>query len=305
MELTGKRVPLNHDRLDLLANYLRRGPEAERDYSAQDITWQGSSGSRSQRERKFVDKTGTPAEWERAINTAYAGARLGLVSMGEHSLCMARLITDPELGVHGLLGAEVLCRSALEVGARAAWMLDPAINGRDRVVRYFVAEFNSATEYDHIFALEEGLPRAASQRAAQAFESPCASLGLNFALNRKRWQYRVEGVARPSATEAVTELVALTPYRQDRSIVYSLLSGATHGLSHSLLRSYIRVGETAESEAAMERMVDHRLLEAAVGVVMMSYIAVLRRVVELTGWSEYRVRSLYGMTQQVLIGGPR
>lgn len=55
----------------------------------------------------------------------------------------------------------------------------------------------------------------------------------------------------------------------------------------------------------MERMVDHRLLESAVGVVMISYIVILQRVVELMGWPDYRVRSLHGMTHRVLSESPR
>lgn len=298
-------MPIDHDRMDLLANYLRRGPAAERDYSAQDERWRGVPGSRSEGERAFVDAVGTAAEWERGVNTAYAAARLGLVSMGEHSLCLARLITDPEVGVHGLLGAEVLSRSALEVGARAAWILDPMITARERVARYSVEEFNSASEYDRIMALDAGgAPSPDSQKAVQTFKDLCESLGLKVQLNRKRWTYEVDELERPTATKAVTDLVALTPYRLDKTIVYSLLSGATHGSTHSLLRSYERAGTTAESEILMERVVDQRLIESVVGITMMSYIAILRRIVELTGWPDYRVRSLYSMTQAVLLNGP-
>ena len=304
-ELTGRRIPVDLSRLELLANYLRRGPAAEKSYGESDLSWRGEPGSISRSEREFVAPSGSHKLWSRAVDTTYAAARLGLISMGEHSLCIARLITDLELGAYGLLGTEVLCRSAVETGARAWWLLDPSIDPRQRVIRSFIDEFYNACEMDNLNAKMSGTVRGQSREVATAVEDRCGILGLSFSLKRKNWTYTVEGQSRLGATDIVTKMIETTPYAADRDIVYSLLSGATHGAIHSLMRSYIRVGTTAEGEDDLFRIVDHRLVEASAGLTMACLLAVLRRAVLLNGWPRYRIDSLSGMTHSVLSDGPR
>ena len=97
-----KFVPVDHDRMELVADYLRRPALIEKFYSEPDISWSGSPGSIAQSERAYCGPGGTGTDWTRAVATAYSAARLLVIGMAEQMLAVARIITDPELGAHGL-----------------------------------------------------------------------------------------------------------------------------------------------------------------------------------------------------------
>lgn len=305
MQLFGRPVIVDLQRMELLANFLRRGPRAEKAYSEPDLVWRGIANSIRSREITDCPVDVDSEKWTRALDTAYAVARLGLVSMGEHELCMARIIIDPDLGAYGLLGTEVCCRSAIETGARAWWLLDSTISARQRLIRYFVEDFDNAVEADKLEARIRGLPIKRYRQLSASAEDRCSEVGLSFVRNKKSNSYAVEGVSRQTATEAVTQFIGATPYFVDKVGVYSLLSGATHGAAYSLMRSYVFSHHTDNDEAEYLRFVDHRLIEASVGLTMTAHAALLQKVVELTGWERYRAESLAGNIHRILSEGPR
>jgi hypothetical protein len=105
-------VPVDHSRMELLANFLTRCAEAENFYSDQDIAWTGLPGSQAQAEHSFQGSD--PANpWPSSVmNTTYTYGRLLLTSMAEQALGVARLITEPTIAIHGILPVEVCLKCA-------------------------------------------------------------------------------------------------------------------------------------------------------------------------------------------------
>jgi hypothetical protein len=88
--------------------------------------------------------------------------------------------------------------------------------------------------------------------------------------------------------------------------VYELGSGIAHGASYAVLRSYdISIGDqSADRRLASHPPVDHRIVEAAVAMLLFAFISLLRRVVALTGWDQTAVHSLDADLQAFLDDGP-
>ena len=296
-----KFVPVDHDRMELVADYLRRPALIERFYSEPDISWSGAPDSIARSERAYPGPGGT--DWSREVGTAYAAARLLVIGMAEQMLAVARIITDPELGAHGLLGTEVCCRSAVEFGTRAWWLMDPAISVRDRVSRYFVDQLYSALQAGRLEAAMGWDPNRTGSPSPSDLMGRCQRLGLGVTL--VAGTYVVEGQHRRGSTDLVTELVGETLYGFDREMVYRLMSATTHATLYALMRSYRIPDQDVDGEPILWRDADHRLIEASAGVALACSSCVLDRAVLLNGWSRYRAQSFKTMLYSVLADGPR
>lgn len=113
-------LPIDRGRLDLLANYLTRPAEVEMFYTEQDFSWEGTLGSIADLERQHRGPIPHERSWPpRLALFTHSLIRIWVTVMAEQSLAIARLITDPEIGVHGILGVEVCARSAVESGGKS------------------------------------------------------------------------------------------------------------------------------------------------------------------------------------------
>ena len=299
--MTRQFVPVDHSRMELLAIYLRKVAGVEKAFGDADSSWAGSSGSVAASEASYVGAPGDPGEWSRTVRTAYATARLGLLAMVELGIAIARLISDPEIGPHGLLGVEACGRSAMESGSRAWWLLDPSIDARTRVARYSVDQLFSALQAERL-DLEMGWRESPTgSPSPQDVVQRCDRLGLVVDLPRRE----VAGERRLESKELVTKLAAETGYRDTAKMIYPLLSGTPHGTIYALMRSYQRTDEEIEGEEVLNREADHRTIEAPAGLVLASLVVVLERASGLLGWPWYRVSSFKSMVNRVISQGPR
>jgi hypothetical protein len=296
-------VPIDHDRMELIADYLRRPARIEKAYSDPDITWSGTPGSVSQSERAYRGPIGSGPDWSREVGTAFMAARLLLIGMADQMLSVARIISDPELGPHGLLGIEVCCRSAIEFGARGWWLMDPDLSARNRVSRYFVDQLYSAGEAEALEANMGWPPSRTGSPSTAALLARCQTLGL--AIARRNGRYVVDGQIRRGSTSLVTELVDNTRYGTDSAMVYPLMSATTHGTFYALMRSYRATEETLRGDPVLWREADHRLIEAPAGVALACFSCVIDRAVALNGWSSLRADSFKTMLYSMLGDGPR
>ena len=138
-------LPVDRGRLDLLADYLARPAEVEMFYTDADFAWEGSSGSIADLERQYRGPNPQESSWlPRLALFPHSLIRLWVTVMAEQSLAIARLITDPDIGVHGILAVEVCARSAVENGAKAWWLADPRISPQERMIRYQLEQLHSA-----------------------------------------------------------------------------------------------------------------------------------------------------------------
>jgi hypothetical protein len=303
-----ERVLIDATRMELLANYLLRCPAAEKFYNDQDFAWLGTAGSQATAERGY--RGPDPSKpWEpRIVSTAYANSRVALTAVSEYAMAIARLITDPPLGPHGILGVEVCCRAAVEIGAHAYWLLDPGISAHDRVCGNLVAQLASSYEAENVgraMQWRESVRELGISPTTEELRRKYADLGLRVTGRLRENSLAVDGISQPSARSAISDLAAATPYAAYRRIVYNTLSATAHGTLYGLMRMFVSTDEIEDGEPVVERFADHRIIEAAAGLTMTSFIVVLRRAVELMGWNDLKAISLGNMMGHVLATGPR
>lgn len=126
---------------DMMADYYDRVVRGLREYGDR-TRWEGSEGSLLERERsRFPKQFGPGGSWDES------DLKHALMAAFTHLVFGTRYLT----GISILLRArEVLCvppltRSVLELAARVAWLLDPAIGIRNRGARSFLNQLDDAT----------------------------------------------------------------------------------------------------------------------------------------------------------------
>jgi hypothetical protein len=284
------------ERLLALSACLRRGAEVEDSYGRADPAWRGASGSQAELERTetgpIADAWWTP----RAVSTAFAACRLQLVAMADHLVSLSHLL--PTRSEDGTLTPLVIARSVIETGARAWWVVDPNLAAQQRVARGCAEQLYSAYQAERL-ASAMTLPEGVAGISPELIRLRNRVADLGFSLGNDPDRPQVGSEQRPRPTKLVADFLDDTMYRQYRSGVYPLYSAVAHGTQFGLLRAYRDEGARAEGERVYRRAVDQRDLDAAAGLSMAAFIAVLRRVVLVMGWGrvlvdlyEHRVRRL-------------
>jgi hypothetical protein len=299
-------VPVDHGRLELIANYLRRAAAVEAFYGDADLAWQGVAGSIAEADRTYFGPASATPPWPpRVMSTVYASARIGLTAVAEQALAIAQLIIDPTIGVHGVLGVEVCCRSAVEIGARSWWLLDPTTSAHDRTARYLADQLYSAYEAEKLAAAMGWMqPVNVIGISPSSADLLTKITELGMVAGGTKNNPEVDGQRRPTSTDLVAMMLRSTPYGDSRQMIYRLLSATTHGTMYSLMRSFRPIDETFNGEPMLGRMADQRVIESAAGVTLTSFIAILERIVQLAGWSHWRCTSFRNMAYSVFATGP-
>jgi hypothetical protein len=198
----------------------------------------------------------------------------------------------------------------MELGAFAYWLLDPSVSAHQRACRNLVSQLGSAYEAERVASTagwhqtvrELGIsPTVAELR--EKFDS----LGLTITGQHgdRRRPLSVDGVATPTATASIKDLVRETPYSENAAIAYSTLSATTHGTLYGLMRMFMSTEEIANGERVIERFADHRVIEASAGLTMTAFVVVLRRAVQIMDWDHWKALTLGNMMGSILVDGPR
>jgi len=136
-------------------------------------------------------------------------------------------------------------------------------------------------------------------------EAKCVELGVSITWNKDDTVPALDGITRPSISSQISSLVHATPYSGDKRMVYNLMSASAHATLYGILRVYTPGEQTPEGEPTLDRNPDHRIVESSVGVTLTSFLAVLKRVVEVMGWNTLKVYTLENMAYRVIMDGPR
>jgi hypothetical protein len=300
-------MPVDPSRLALMANYLRRPAEIELFYGGYDFAWQGSQGSRAEKERVYPGTQTHDFMWHPRVQTfVHAQIRLGVTALAEQSLAIGRLITDPDIGVHGILGVEACARSAVENGAKAWWLLDPEIDAHQRIRRYWLEQLYSAFAAETLASqMGWALPvdELGFSPTSHRVRRSCLEMGLTVGGDRRK--PLVDGESRPTATDMVSDLLDATVFRESKEMVYRLLSATTHGTAYGMLRAYRPTDETHLGERIVERIADHRIIESAASVTLESFAVLMDRVVDFMGWDHWKITSFRNMVGNLVTTGPR
>lgn len=300
-------LPIDRSRLDLLANYLARPAEVEMFYTEEDFAWEGSAGSIADLERQHRGPAPHDRSWPpRLALFTHSLIRLWVTVMAEQSLAIARLITDPDIGVHGILGVEVCARSAVESGGKSWWLADPGINAHERIVRYQLEQLHSAFAAETLASemqWREPVDRLGFSVTSDQVMRSCSELGL--VVGGSRRFPSIDGVVRPTTTDMVSDLLTETVFRDSKAMVYRLLSATTHGTVYGIMRAFRPTDETLRGERVVERFADHRIIESAASVTLEAFAVLFERIVVFMGWSPYKSQSFRNMVGHLVTSGPR
>jgi hypothetical protein len=301
--MTEAGVPLDHARIAKLREYLQLAQRLMTDHTESDPTWAGLPGSRAAAEA--ADPNSSEALLHE-LNGAYAFAQVRMLAVLEYAESIS-LLCSADDGPEGSLAIDVLTRSAVETASRAFWVLEYDLTVEHRTSRYLAIEVHSANHLDRLakaMKLPLKYPQEVPTQMA-AVQKRCNQAGLKVTMETKE-RPKVGNERLPSATDLVRTLVEDTPFAHEDTAVYELGSGVAHGASYALLRSYdISIGDQpADRRLASRLPVDHRIVEAAVAMLLFAFISLFRRVVALTGWDQIAVHSLDADLQAFLDDGP-
>ena len=140
-------------------------------------------------------------------------------SGGEHLNAFVRTITEPMLPI----ACWTCIRSMLEPCARAAWMLDPTIDGEERIKRTFAIWYDGMVQ-DLKFARAMKQPKRQQdeiERRIAKLERRATALGFEELRNKNERRIGI-GVPMPGATDLVRQVL-------DAEGAYRILSAVSHG----------------------------------------------------------------------------
>jgi hypothetical protein len=298
-----ERVPLDHPRMVKLREYLELAQQLITDHTEADPTWAGLPGSKAAAETADLDSS---AALLHELNGVYAFAQVRMFAVLEYAESIS-LLCSADDGPAGSLAIDVLTRSAVETASRAWWVLEYGLSVERRVSRYMAIEVHSANHLDRLAKAMKLSAKYPQDTATQmiAVQKRCHKAGLKVTMETKE-RPKVGNERLPSATDLVRALVEDTPFAHEDTAVYELGSGVAHGASYAMLRSYgISVGDQPLDRRLASRLpVDHRIVEAAVAMLLFALISLLRRVVVLTGWSQDGIDSFDADLQAFLDDGP-
>jgi len=164
--------------------------------------------------------------WGQApLEVVWKASELLYVAVLEHARATAWLLVPPFRT--WAPSAEV--RVAVEAAAQVAWLLDPAVDGRARIGRYYILRLHMARQLEHTYnEVQPGGPLSDYGMPPADVEADAALLGLNPLPNKHGVVIGYEG----QKIEQIKKLAALIVGDNG---VYSVLSGSAHSEFWSLL----------------------------------------------------------------------
>ena len=158
---------------------------------------------------------------KQSLDTAWSTSLMLIDSGEEHLLAVVKTITVPMLPI----ACWTCVRSMLEPCARAAWMLDPMIDGEMRIKRTFAVQFAGMSQRLK-FARAMNQPKHVQEKVKRRIakvELDALNLGFPKLRDRRRKKRIVGiGVKMPTATEMVKEVL-------DEEGAYRIFSSVSHG----------------------------------------------------------------------------
>lgn len=136
-------------------------------------------------------------------------------------------------------GADVACRAVLEHASLAFWLLDPDIDGDDRLARALVYRLHTADQTKRAvdsLNLADGEERTGYGELPDEVAEEIARLGPGWTHRRESVSFDGHTVAWPGYTERVTHLARLIWPQQER-LPYAVLSAVAHAELLGLVRN--------------------------------------------------------------------
>lgn len=158
---------------------------------------------------------------KQSLDTAWSISLMLIDSGEEHLMAFVKTITAPILPI----ACWTCVRSMLEPCARAAWMLDPTIDGETRIQRTFAVQFAGMSQ-DLKFTRAMNQPKQVQDKIKRKIAKvELNALDLGFPkLRDRRKKKRIVGIGvkMPTATDMVKEVL-------DEEAAYRIFSAVSHG----------------------------------------------------------------------------
>lgn len=150
------------------------------------------------------------------VHTVQCQGAFQIEIAADHLTAFLKTITNPV----ETIAPWACARSLLETSALASWMLDPAIDMRERVARGFAHRYEGL-EQQVKFSASAGRDSKSNRQRIDKVEADATALGYDRVLDRRGKRI---GIARqlPSTTELIQEV-------HRKADIYRLLSAFTHG----------------------------------------------------------------------------
>jgi len=242
---------------------------------------------------------GPQGPWQRgAASRPYELAGGLLMIATAQFLRSLRLLLVPEMALFGFQG---ITRSTLEASARIAWVLDPAIGVRERVLRGALLELESVRQA-HAVELAGGGDGSNYHRQISDLKIRMALLGFVEKEDKRHRLIGFDGEVLPSLTRAVTSLVPHLGLDHGE-LCYRSLSGVSHSLLYGITE-YLEVGEI--TTPGKTRPVPSLPINAVANAVVLaadSYLFTVQRHAALWGRDDAQVVGKRLELKAAVLGG--
>ena len=186
-------------------------------------------------------------------------------------------------------------RGLLESCALASWFLDPTIDVRTRVSRYFAFRYIGFIQQIKLYNVDgnrqEDVKRV--EERIQKVEQDAINLGYPRVLNKK--SHEIEGIGQKMP--GITELIGLTLNRESN---YRLLSAIAHGHHWATHQIGFRITDFTDSKGVaqkgLEKHVEPVFVLYAGNIAVTSFAQVLWYIWRLYGWNEQEIKALLDTT---------
>lgn len=165
----------------------------------------GSIAAREKADRALADQ----------LDAAYSQGNVLFESAADHAFAACRLLTEPVQ----TMAPWTCLRGGLEASALASWLLDAAIDSRERVSRSFALRYGELRQQSKI-ATDESTRNLITSRIDE-IDSEARSLGYRPVLDKKNRLIAV-GQLTPSATQCISTIL-------DEEVLYRVCSAVAHG----------------------------------------------------------------------------
>jgi hypothetical protein len=222
---------------------------------------------------------------EVSVNNAHYGGFLSMEVAADHLMTYRDSLVEPAKSI-----APWTCvRGLLESCALASWFLDPKIDVKDRVGRYFAFRYNGLVQQIKLYRAsgdrQENIKRV--NERINKIERDALNLGYQRVLNKKG---DIDGICQ--RMPSITDLIGIT---LDKEVEYRLLSAIAHGHHWATNQIGFRVIDYSDSKGnikkGLKKHIEPMSIFYATNIALTAFAQVLWYIWCLYGWNKEEIKS--------------
>jgi hypothetical protein len=258
--------------------------------------WVAAPGSKLEAELANNEQGVDGEPWGRTpVETCWGYLAMNCFAGADHLETLAHsLAPEPTM-----LGAPIMARVALETTGQACWLLDPEIDGRERVHRSQAIRLQGlrrqarmTEQLLQLAELEKGLDREEIEAALADARAridevlvQCQMLGLDVQIEERDGVAVVTGLQRGAPSrQSLASLPLLAVDSHVGPLMYDLWSGLVHGYPMSL-QDYFQA-EPGGDPLLLVPQVHLDQLEIPAYVAIAGIVLMINRLYDYTGWDQ-------------------